>query len=93
MEENKMTEQELLDSFVNERINMVLVNLKNDKTEEENKKIFEAEQIINNLPEYEKKLIENYMDNIMKLLALEEPYLYKQGFVDGVKIMKEFIKL
>jgi len=93
VEEKKTTEQELLDSFVDERINMALVNLKRNKTEEENMKIFKAEQFIEHLPECDKKLIENYIDNIMCLLALEEPFLYKQGFIDGIKIMKEFMKL
>ena len=38
MKENKIIEQELLDSFVSERINTILVNLKTNKTENETKK-------------------------------------------------------
>lgn len=93
MEENKIAEQELFDRFIDERVNMILIKLDRNKSEEEHNKIIEAERIIDNLPEYEKRLIENYVNDNVELLAQEEPYLYKQGFLDGVRVMKKFMKL
>lgn len=93
MKQSKMTDQEFLNSFINDRVDMVLANLKRNKSPEEEKKILEAEQFIQTLTEEKRKLIENLIDDAMILLSLEEPFLYRQGFIDGIKVAKTFMKL
>ncbi len=85
-----MTEQELLDMFIQERINMLIDSFhKNepDKSEQEEERILQAEIFIENLPVEEKKLIDNYIDSLISQLALEEAFLYQHGFMDGMKIL------
>ena len=85
-----MTEQELLDMFIQERINMLLSKLNKTrpkKTPEENERILQAEQIIDNFQEDERDLVQNYIDNFTDLFAANEPYLYQQGFIDGIRTM------
>lgn len=91
-----MTEQELLDMFIQERINMLLSNLNKTrpkKTPEENERMLQAEQIIDNLPDKERKLVQNYIDNFNDLFSSSEPYLYQQGFIDGIKVKNYFSTL
>ena len=86
-----MTEHELLDMFIQERINMLLNNLsktKPKKTPEENERILQAEQIIDKLSDEEREMVQNYIDNFTDLFAANEPYLYRQGFIDGIKAIK-----
>jgi len=74
-----MTEQELLDMFIQESINM-LINAfhknKPDKFEQEEERILQAEIFIENLPGKEKELVENYIDSLISQFALEEAFLY-----------------
>ena len=54
-----MPEQELLDMFIQERINMLLNNLNKTrpkKTPEENERILQSEQIINNLSDEKRRI-------------------------------------
>ncbi|WP_077611723.1 hypothetical protein [Clostridium sp. Marseille-P2415] len=91
-----MTEQELLDMFILERINMIIDTFhKNqpDKSKQEEEQILQAEIFIENLPSKEKALIENYMDSFVRLLALEESFLYQNGFMDAIRIVKFFYQL
>lgn len=91
-----MTEQELLDMFIQERINMLIDTLhknKPDKSEQEEERILQTEIFIENLPDKEKKLIENYIDFHIIQLALEEAFLYRHGFIDGLKVFKYIDKL
>ncbi len=91
-----MTEQELLDMFIQERINMIIDTFhKNqpDKSEQEEERLLHAEIFIENLPGKEKALIENYIDSLISQLALEEAFLYHHGFIDGVRILKYIDKL
>ena len=90
-----MTEQELLDMFIQERINMLLSNLNKTrpkKTPEENERILQAEQIIDNLPDEKRELVQIYIDNFTDLFASNEPYLYQQGFIDGMRTTNFFAK-
>jgi len=90
-----MTEQELLDMFIQERINMLLYNLSKTrpkKTPEENERMIQAEQFIDNLSDRERELVQNYIDNFIDLFAANEPYLYHQGFIDGITVLKYFTK-
>ena len=89
-----MTEQELLDMFIQERINMLIdIFHKNqaDKSEQEEERILQAEIFIVNLPSKEKQLVENYIDTLISQFAIEENWLYLQGFIDGIKVMN-FLK-
>jgi hypothetical protein len=73
-----MTDQELLDMFIQERINMLIDVLhKNqpNKPEQEEERILQAEIFIGNLPDKEKQLVENYIDSFIGQLALEEALL------------------
>ena len=91
-----MTDQELLDMFIQERINMLLSNLSKtrpQKTPEENERMIQAEQIIDKLSDKEREMVQNYIDNFTDLFALNEPYLYKHGVIDGIRISTYFYKL
>lgn len=84
-----MTEQELLDMFIQERINMLLAELcktRPSKSPEDHEQILQAEDFIQNLPEPSRELVENYIERFTDWLAEEEPYLYQQGFWDGVRV-------
>ena len=91
-----MTEQELLDMFIQERINMLLdIFNKNqtDKSKKEDEQILQAEIFIEHLPRKEKELVEYYIDSLTYLLASEDNFLYQHGFMDGVKLLKFIYKL
>lgn len=85
-----MTEQELLDMFIQERIDMLLTKFnknRTDKLEKEHQCILQAEHFIDSLPDKERELIQEHIERFSDCLASEEPYLYQQGFMDGVKIL------
>ena len=91
-----MTEQELLDMFTQERVNMLIevFNQKQlDQPKKECEKILHAEIFIENLPRKEKELVQNYIDSLIRQFALEETFLYQHGFMDGVKMLKHIGKL
>ena len=91
-----MADQELLDMFIQERINMLIdVFNKNqpDKSKQEEERILQTEIFIENLPYIEKEQIENYIDSLINQFALEEAFLYQHGFMDGIKILKYIGKL
>lgn len=82
-----MSENELVEFIMQERINKALVNVQrtNRNTNEEKKKILKAERIIDNLPKSKRKFIEFYLNDLIHGMALQEVQLYKTGFTDGVK--------
>ena len=91
-----MTEQDLLDMFIQECINMLLNNLSKTrpkKTPEENERMLQAEQIIDKLSDEEREMVQNYIDNFTNLFAANEPYLYQHGFIDGIRAMNFLAKL
>lgn len=91
-----MTEQEVIDFIIQERINQTLAKtggMIEMSQEESQKKIIEAEKIIDKLPEYERKIIVNYINDLFNDVALNEVLLYKKGFTDGVKTMKRLLAL
>lgn len=91
-----MTEQEVIDFIIQERINQALAKtggMIEMSQEESQKKIIEAEKIIDKLPEYERKIIVNYINDLFNDAALNEVLLYKKGFTDGVKTMKRLLTL
>ena len=87
---NFMTEQELLDLFIQERVNMLLTKLSKirpDKSAEEHDRILRVEHFIDSLSEENRELIHSYMEQFIDWLAEEEPYLYQQGFMDGIRVL------
>ncbi|SET95500.1 hypothetical protein [Lacrimispora sphenoides] len=91
-----MTEQELLDMFIQERINMLLATLnktKQEKTTAENEQIFQATHFIDNLPDDKRELVDDYIEQFIDEFASEEPYLYWQGFLDAVRVINFLRKL
>jgi Uma2 family endonuclease len=90
-----MTDQELLDMFIQERINMIIdVFHKNqpDKSEQEEERILQAEIFIESLPGKEKQLVENYIDSLISQLVLEEAFLHRHGLTDVLKFFKYIVK-
>ena len=90
-----MTNQELLDKFIQERINMLIDAFdknKPNKSEQQEEWILQAEIFIKNLPSQNKKLVENYIDSLISQLSLEETFLYQHGFMNGTKILKSIDK-
>ena len=86
-----MTEQELLNMFIQERINMLLNTFHTNppnKSAKKEEQILQAETFIENLPIPEKELIENYIDSLISQIVLEELFLYQHGFIGGVKFHK-----
>lgn len=88
-----MSEEEILEMILDERINAILKNVKYEKNEEQQKKILEAETIIDTLPTEHKALIEHYCNNIMNIFTIGQTELYKQGFIDGVRTIKKLMDL
>ncbi len=91
-----MTEQELLDMFIQERINMLIDifhQKQSNQSERECEQILHAEIFIENLPSKEKELVQNHIDSLIRQFALEETFLYQHGFMDGVKLLKYIVKL
>ena len=86
-----MTEQELLDMFIQERVDMLLNNHSKStprKSPKENERILQAEQIISNLSSNDRELVQSYIDNYTDLFASSEPFLYQHGFLDGIRALK-----
>ncbi len=91
-----MTEQELLDMFIQERINMLIEIFHQKQPNQSEKKfdqILHAEIFIDNLPSKEKQLVQNHIDSLIKQFVLEEAFLYQHGFMDGMKLLEYIGKL
>ena len=56
------------------------------KPTEEHQRILQAEHFIDSLPNKNRELIQEYIERFSDCLATEEPYLYRQGFMDGVRV-------
>lgn len=94
-----MTEQEFLDEFLQERINMSLVNRDENyrKTMSQKpsevfdkmlKSEYAAEQFISLLPKRERDLVQSYIDNLIDMFNTDEPFLCQQGVFDGIRLIK-----
>ncbi|MDL2302539.1 hypothetical protein LJC58_09325 [Lachnospiraceae bacterium OttesenSCG-928-D06] len=57
------------------------------KSAEDHQRILQAEHFIDSLPEKERELIQEYIERFSDCLATEGPYLYRQGFTDGVRVV------
>lgn len=87
-----MTEQELLDMFIDERIGMLLLSLdqqpETETAKEEQERILQAEDFIEQLPQEEKEMMQDYITGYLENSTIKDRYLYQQGILDGVKILK-----
>ncbi len=84
-----MTEQELRDMFIQERINMLIDifhQKQPDQSEREYEQILHAEFFIENLPSKEKELVQNYIDSLIRQFALEETFLYHQFLISTISL-------
>lgn len=91
-----MDEQELLDMFNQERIDMLLTKLSKmrpKKSVEEHQLILQAEQFIDSLPDKNREMLQEYIERFSDCLATEEPYLYRQEFMDRVRVFNLLGKL
>lgn len=86
-----MTDKEMIDFIIQERLNQALVNAETVAEKEE--KMVEAEKIISSLPEDQRVAIECYLSDFANAVELNEILFYKQGFTDGVKLIKILLKL
>ncbi len=87
-----MTEKELLDMMVTERIQILVQEMKSVRTPADRKNtrllMDQAEGILNRLSEQEHALMEQYLDSMTDRMADVEPALYTGGFRDGIRVMK-----
>ncbi|MBS5065592.1 MAG: hypothetical protein KHZ58_17660 [Hungatella hathewayi] len=88
-----MVDEKLLDMMLDERIDDILNHVKRHKNKKYHKKMIEAENVIDSLSKHDKDLVENYCNNMMDLFCAEQKELYKQGFIDGVRILKKLMEL
>ncbi|WP_313186940.1 hypothetical protein [Lacrimispora sp.] len=90
-----MTEQELLDMIVLERISALLAT--QQKSAEEKQKelrlISQAEALIQSLPMSDSQILSQYINYMAEQLAFEEAFLYRHGFIDGIRLGKLFNSL
>ena len=91
-----MDEQKLMDMFIQERINMLL--LRREKSKEKNSsnaenRLMQAELFIKSLPDSERELMDFYFDYYLISFFKEEAFLYQNGFGDGVRVTNFLGKL
>ena len=55
--------------------------------------MLQTEQISDKLSDEEREMIQNYINDFTDLFAANEPYLYRQGFIDGIRTITYFTKL
>lgn len=84
---------ELLEEIAQERIEMLLHAMNRKRKNYDKNKILKAESIIDSLAADDKEALEYYIGDIFELMAMEENYLYKNGFIDGVKVVQKLSKL
>ncbi|MCB6608451.1 hypothetical protein V3C10_16590 [[Clostridium] symbiosum] len=86
-------DNDFLDMILTEYLDTLLKQLNTTSSEEEQERMAEAERLINSLPPKDRDLIEDYCNSSIELLRREEHFLYKSGFMDGVRVMKKIMKL
>ena len=85
-----MSEQELIQFIIQERINKSFAEVQRTDKElkEEKEKLLKAERVMDNLPKSQKKHIDFYINSFVSSMALREVSLYKKGFTDGVEAIQ-----
>lgn len=86
-----MSERELLDMIIQERIQMLFEESKKSDWEDkdaEQKIMEQAESIMKHLPKADYDILEQYIDQMIDQIAEEETVLYTSGFTDGIRVMK-----
>ncbi|MCC8027698.1 MAG: hypothetical protein LIP16_20630 [Clostridium sp.] len=86
-----ISEKELLDMMVLERIQMLITQMDSLKADEKGsvaQLIDQAEVILKHLPEADRDILNRYLEHLVDHMAEEEPCLYVGGFKDGIRTMK-----
>lgn len=80
--------------FMSCMIEDTLLRLKTEDSEYgrhmENKKnsVKKIGEILNKLPSEDKKFMESYEMDVFNIAAIEQRHLYKQGYLDCIKLLK-----
>lgn len=77
-----MTDKELMDMILSERINQLL-----ERNLGSNPEIDQGDQFLRGLEEKIRIQIEAYIDKLMEVSAKNERHIYLGGFRDGVKLV------
>ncbi len=56
--------------------------------ENERNNVKKIGEILNKLPSDDKKLMENHEEDVFNIAAIEQRHLYKQGYIDCIKLLK-----
>lgn len=85
-----MTEKELIEMVIIERIDTLLTERRNEKGKEAYEKVYEkGERIIEGLDEENRVKIEEYIDAEAELDAEGKEAVYLGGVRDGVRLMAQ----
>lgn len=91
-----MSEKELLDMMIAERIDMLLRQMPKNRPNESrevSQLIKQAEQLLQRMPQEEWVTLTLYMDHQTDRLADEGTYLYTCGITDGIRLMNYIARL
>lgn len=89
-----MKNDDLLETVILERVRILLTTLEHEQpSKADQEEIFKAESIIEQLAADDREVIRNYIEKLLDRMALEEPFLYKHGFIDGVRTVKKVMEL
>lgn len=75
--------------FIQERINILLDNLEKSKPKKsatDPARMVQAEHFINALPYRENKLVQDYIENVIHIFSTNEPFLYQNEFLGGIRV-------
>ena len=86
-------QNDLIEMFVVQRIDTLVLQFRKEYTEEKEPERIEAETVFQNLDTDIKEKIDYLLTDISTRLFEEHIYIYKNGFVDGFRIMREMSKL
>ena len=86
-------QNDLIEMLVNQRIDSLVLQLREEYTEEKEPERIEAETVFQNLEADIKEKIDYLLTDISTRLFEEHIYIYKNGFADGFRIMREMSKL
>ena len=84
--ENTMSDREYLDMIISERIGLLVGR---EEPEREDSVSDRGEEIIRELPEEKRTLMEAYISRLVEVSADHERYLYLNGVEDGIRLMLE----
>jgi len=86
-------ENDLIEMFVVQRIDTLVLRFKKEYPQKEETEMIEAEKVFHNLDADKREKIDYLLTSTSKRLFEEQKYIYKQGVADGIKIMRQMIKI